>query len=74
MAVEAVASIKTQAYIGVRSHIEEPFAFFRRFDVGSHVRMEDQVESEFICNFFGVGYNLPTCFHWWELSVGQPGS
>ena len=53
--VEGVAGVEAEADAGMRGGVEKISRFFGCFDVGGDVRMEDEIEAEFLRDFFGVG-------------------
>src|SRR5499425_945010 len=58
VAVDAVAGVEAKADVRVRSAIEEALAFFGRLNIGGDVRMEYEVQPEFVGHFFRLLDNL----------------
>src|SRR6476660_9290895 len=57
--VGTVACVEAKPNSRVGRCVKEPFALLCSFDMGSHVRMKYQIESELLRHVFRVSHNLP---------------
>ena len=70
-AVHTMPGIKAQTNLGVRCRIEEQLTLLGRFYVCGHVRMKNQIETEFICHHFGIRNDFS---HMLPLFGGESGA
>src|ERR1700722_17985260 len=70
---EGVARVEAETNSCVRSRVEKLFSFFGGFNVSRDVRMEDEIEAEFLRDLFGTGNDFADVLPLFGVQLGASG-